>query len=234
MDQFEQLYRDNYKRIYAFLYRLCRNVQTAEDLTQETFYQAYVSLHRFDGSSEIADDDIELAERCRDLNSIAIINKQDLEQKFDVSKVEHNFKKVLYITAKDFYMSKEFEQDVMEVMKEIHPGGTDVVIDCTGIEECIQMSLKLARKGGTVALAGYGRGKTMSIRMDDIHINNLRVVGAGNNWNQHKKAVTMMAEGSVNIERYATELIKIEEYERGLELARKRPEGFVKAVFCYE
>ena len=53
MDQFEQLYRDNYKRIYAFLYRLCRNVQTAEDLTQETFYQAYVSLHRFNGSSEI-------------------------------------------------------------------------------------------------------------------------------------------------------------------------------------
>ena len=126
------------------------------------------------------------------------------------------------------------EQDVMEVMKELHPGGTDVVIDCTGIEECIQMSLKLARKGGTVALAGYGRGKTMSIRMDDIHINNLRVVGAGNNWNQHKKAVTMMAEGSVNIERYATELIKIEEYEKGLEMARKRPEGFVKAVFCYE
>ena len=70
----------------------------------------------FDGSSEIADDDIELAERCRDLNSIAIINKQDLEQKFDVSKVEDNFKKVLYITAKDFYMSKEFENDVMEVL----------------------------------------------------------------------------------------------------------------------
>ena len=53
MEQFEQLYRDNYKRIYAFLYRLCRNVQTAEDLTQETFYQAYVSLHRFKGDSEI-------------------------------------------------------------------------------------------------------------------------------------------------------------------------------------
>ena len=44
----------------------------------------------------------------------------------------------------------------------------------------------------------------------------------------------MMAEGTVNIERYATELIKIEEYEKGLEMARKRPEGFVKAVFCYE
>ncbi len=70
----------------------------------------------FDGSNEIAADDIELAERCRGLNSIAIINKQDLEQKFDVSQIEKNFKKVLYITAKDFYMSKEFENDVMEVL----------------------------------------------------------------------------------------------------------------------
>ncbi|MEE1032516.1 MAG: alcohol dehydrogenase catalytic domain-containing protein [Ruminococcus sp.] len=126
------------------------------------------------------------------------------------------------------------EEDVMEKMKEIHPGGTDVIIDATGIETCIQQCLKLARKGGTVALAGYGRGKVMNIRIDDIHINNLRVVGAGNNWNQHKKAVTLMADGLVDIEHFATNLISIEEFEKGIELARKRPDGFVKAVFCYE
>lgn len=121
--------------------------------------------------------------------------------------------------------------DLPEEMKRIHPGGTDVIIDATGIESCIQQCLKLARKGGTVALAGYGRGKIMNIRIDDIHINNLRVIGAGNNWNQHKKAVSLMNEGLVNIEHFATDLISLEEYEKGLELARKRPEGFVKAVF---
>lgn len=126
------------------------------------------------------------------------------------------------------------EEDVFEVMKKIRPKGTDVVIDATGIETCIQQCLKLAKKGGTVALAGYGRGKVMNIRMDDIHINNLRVIGAGNNWNQHKKAVTMMADGSVNLEAFVTNRIRLEDYEKGLELARKRPEGFVKAVFCNE
>lgn len=126
------------------------------------------------------------------------------------------------------------DHNLIEEMKRIHPDGTDVVVDATGIESCIQQSLKLARKGGTVALAGYGRGKIMSIRIDDIHINNLRVVGAGNNWNQHKKAVTLMAEGMVDIEDFATDRIKLEEFEKGLELARKRPEGFVKAVFVYE
>lgn len=133
-----------------------------------------------------------------------------------------------------FYTIATKEQDVMEEMKKIHPNGTDVVIDATGIEECIQKCLKLARKGGTVALAGYGRGKVMSIRIDDIHINNLRVIGAGNNWNQHKKAVALMADGLVDIEHFATDLIPLEDFEKGLELARKRPEGFLKAVFCYD
>lgn len=126
------------------------------------------------------------------------------------------------------------EQDLVEEMKKLHPGGTDVVVDATGIESCIQQSLKIARKGGTVALAGYGRGKVMRICMDDIHINNLRVVGAGNNWNQHKKAVAMMADGRVNIEHFATRLLRLEDFQEGLELARKRPEGFLKAVFVNE
>lgn len=126
------------------------------------------------------------------------------------------------------------DEDVLEAMKKFRPNGTDIVIDATGIETCIQQCLKLTKKGGTVALAGYGRGKVMHIRIDDIHINNLRVVGAGNNWNQHKKAVTMMADGSVNIEHFVTRKIKLEDYQLGLDLARSRPEGFVKAVFCDE
>lgn len=126
------------------------------------------------------------------------------------------------------------EEDVLAVMKALRPRGSDIVIDATGIEVCIQQCLQLTRKGGTFALAGYGRGKVMQIRIDDIHINNLRVVGAGNNWNQHKKAVTMMADGSVNLERFVTNKIKLEDYQAGLDLARRRPNGFVKAVFCDE
>lgn len=123
--------------------------------------------------------------------------------------------------------------DVLKEVKKLHPDGTDVVIDATGIESCIQLSLKLARKGGTVALAGYGRNKVMNIRIDDIHINNLRVIGAGNNWNQHKKAVQLMEEGLVDLSHFATDILTLDEFEKGLELARKRPEGFVKAVFVF-
>lgn len=123
------------------------------------------------------------------------------------------------------------EQDLKALMKEYHPEGTDLIIDATGIEECLQNCLELAKRGGTVALAGYGRGKVMNIRMDDIHIKNLKVIGAGNNWNMHKKAMQLMADGLVDLSAFVTETIALEEFEKGIEHARKRPEGFVKAVF---
>jgi len=70
----------------------------------------------FDGSEELTREDIELAKQCGGLNSIAIINKQDLAQRFDYSAIEQYFKKTLFITATEFYMSKEFEADVLEVL----------------------------------------------------------------------------------------------------------------------
>ena len=53
MDSFEAIYEENFPRVYAFLYRLCKNESTAEELTQETFLQAFTSFYRFRGDSEL-------------------------------------------------------------------------------------------------------------------------------------------------------------------------------------
>lgn len=53
MQTFEMLYEEYYDRVYAFLYRLSADRSLTEDLTQETFLQAYLSLHRFRGDCEI-------------------------------------------------------------------------------------------------------------------------------------------------------------------------------------
>lgn len=126
------------------------------------------------------------------------------------------------------------EEDIFEAAKRHHPEGTDYIIEATGIEECIQNSFKLCKKGGSVALAGYGRGKNMSIRIDDIHVNNLHVVGAGNNWNQHRKAIQMMADGAVDMAPFITETFDLSEFQKGLDHARTRPDGFVKAIFTFD
>lgn len=126
------------------------------------------------------------------------------------------------------------EEDLFEMVKKYHPDGTDYIIEATGIEECISNSLKLCKRGGTVALAGYGRGKVMNIRIDDIHVKNLRVIGAGNNWNQHKKAINMMEDKSVDMGLMVSSKIKLEDFEAGLQMVRERPSGFVKAIFTFD
>ena len=122
-------------------------------------------------------------------------------------------------------------EDLEEVIRKYHPDGTDVVVDATGIETCVQQSLRIARKGGTVVLEGYGRGRIMNIRMDDIHIKNLKVIGAGNNWNMHSTAISLIADGVIDLTPMISAKLRLEDFEQGIEMARKRPEGFVKALF---
>ena len=50
---FEQIYSTYYRRVYSFLYKLCHDTRLAEDLTQETFYQAYISFGRYNGECEM-------------------------------------------------------------------------------------------------------------------------------------------------------------------------------------
>jgi RNA polymerase sigma-70 factor (ECF subfamily) len=53
LKSFEALYTEYYDRVYCFLYRLCADGDLAEDMTQETFLQAYTSFHRFRGECEL-------------------------------------------------------------------------------------------------------------------------------------------------------------------------------------
>lgn len=113
----------------------------------------------------------------------------------------------------------------------LYPAGPDIIIDCTGSEACLRLALSLAPKGGRIALAGYGRGREMAIRVDDIHIKNLRVSGAGNNWNVLDRCLDLVADGLIATERLATDILPLEQFEVAVQKAKRRDPGFVKAVF---
>ena len=53
MADLETIYSQYSGTVTAYLLRLCGNAQLAEELTQETFYQAVKSIDRFDGSCQI-------------------------------------------------------------------------------------------------------------------------------------------------------------------------------------
>ena len=54
MIDFEEVYRDYLEDVYRFSLALCRDPVLAEELTQETFYQAVRSVDRFDGTCRVS------------------------------------------------------------------------------------------------------------------------------------------------------------------------------------
>ncbi|MCI9645166.1 MAG: RNA polymerase subunit sigma, partial [Oscillibacter sp.] len=53
MEDMEQAYQRHARTVYKFLLAQCRDPGLAEELTQETFYQAVKSVDRFDGSCKV-------------------------------------------------------------------------------------------------------------------------------------------------------------------------------------
>ena len=54
MESLDEIYRRHAATVYKYLLSLCRDAHTAEELTQETFYQAVRSIDRFDGSCRVS------------------------------------------------------------------------------------------------------------------------------------------------------------------------------------
>ena len=53
MQSMEEIYQKYAKTVYRYLVSLTHNDDVAEELTQETFYQAIKSIERYDGSCKI-------------------------------------------------------------------------------------------------------------------------------------------------------------------------------------
>lgn len=54
MQSMDEIYQTYAKTVYKYLLLKTHNEDIAEELTQETFYQAVKSIHRFDGSCKIS------------------------------------------------------------------------------------------------------------------------------------------------------------------------------------
>lgn len=50
----DELYKENAKIVYHFLFSLCHDKQLAQDLTQDTFLKAIQSIERYDGSCKVS------------------------------------------------------------------------------------------------------------------------------------------------------------------------------------
>ena len=116
---------------------------------------------------------------------------------------------------------------------QLHPEGTDIVIDATGNEEMVRFGATLTRFGGTFVLAGYCDSKTVEIKPDIIHLRNLRVLGAGNVWGFMASAVRCATDGIICTEQMITHRYKLEDYRIAFSRDAVADPGYIKGSFIF-
>ncbi|MGH7457434.1 MAG: zinc-binding dehydrogenase, partial [bacterium] len=94
-----------------------------------------------------------------------------------------------------------------KLREEIHAAigdGADVVIECVGKPQAVELAVSLARGGGRVLLFGMcDRKDTVTLRPQEIFYKELTLVGSILNPFTFQKAVNLLAEGKVSVEHFA-------------------------------
>lgn len=85
------------------------------DKAKKRLEQCGLLLAVFDNSRELDNDDKELLQTAKDVPSIAIINKTDLEQKTDISYIQSYISNIVYVSAS----SGEGREDIVKAVEEI-------------------------------------------------------------------------------------------------------------------
>lgn len=89
--------------------------------------------------------------------------------------------------------------DVFESVRDLTGEGADVVIECAGRPETVALSLKLARRGGTVEWFGVcPLGETVPMEPNNVYFKELTIVGSYVNPHTFNRSIALIAAKKIN------------------------------------
>jgi len=114
------------------------------------------------------------------------------------------------------------ESDLKSSVMEMTKVGADVVIDCAGTPQTAQLSLELARRGGTVEYFGVCPvGEKINIEPNQIYFKELTIVGSYVNPNTFSRAIALLDSGKVRVDNFHTTTFSLEEVHHALAFQRE-------------
>jgi threonine dehydrogenase-like Zn-dependent dehydrogenase len=117
--------------------------------------------------------------------------------------------------------------------KDLHPGGTDIVVEASGHAPLIPLGIELTRFGGSVVLAGFCKHQLQPMDPDAIQGSNRRLLGAGNNPGFIEPAALAAGDGILRTDAMITHRFRLEDYQRAFSEEQLTASDFIKAVFVF-
>jgi threonine dehydrogenase-like Zn-dependent dehydrogenase len=92
------------------------------------------------------------------------------------------------------------------------PGGAYVVLECAGVRDTVEQSIRMARAGGTVVIVGVmPQGMKVEIEPFDLLFRELKVLGSFLNPFTHGRAAQLIASGAIEIDKLISKQVSLEE-----------------------
>lgn len=108
-------------------------------------------------------------------------------------------------------------EDVSRTLRALAPEGADVVIECAGRGETAQLSVELARRGGTVELFGVCPiGTMIPLEPNKVYFKELTIVGSYVNPQTFSRAISALQRGIVRIDEFQINQFPLEEVKEAL------------------
>lgn len=102
--------------------------------------------------------------------------------------------------------------DAISGPKGLVPGGVDVVLECAGVRDTVEQSMRIAKAGGTVIIVGVvPQGMKVEIEPFDLLFRELKVLGSFLNPFTHGRAAELIASGAIEIDRLISRQVPLEE-----------------------
>ncbi|MCS7039868.1 MAG: zinc-binding dehydrogenase [Caldilineales bacterium] len=120
-------------------------------------------------------------------------------------------------------------------------GGFDVVFDCVGTSATLQDSLRWARAGGTVVLAGV-KLKPLSLDLTPVWYQEVNLIGVnshgrehwnGREWETFDLVIELLRQGKLTIDGLITHRFPLEKWREAIATAENKRTGAIKVVFDY-
>jgi L-iditol 2-dehydrogenase len=90
--------------------------------------------------------------------------------------------------------------DAADAVREVTGGGADVVLECAGVPETVEQSVRMVRRGGAAVLFGVtAKGATASLEPFDLLFREVRLEAAYLNPHTHARAAAMIAAAQLQL-----------------------------------
>jgi len=135
--------------------------------------------------------------------------------------------------AHEVFNRHKANASIVETAREIHPDGSDIVIEAAGSPNAFKAALEIAGQGARIGVTGFCEWEEATIQPDLILVKNLTIVGANSGPGMWNRAIRLVANKEIDLEVLITHTFELADYEKALDIVERKKDGVIKGVFVF-